>query len=244
MAFNYELSINALWPSIEKYLTELEKSKETIIELNKIIDHKRDRKTYWKEEYQTKEDECEDLEYKQTEYEELIYELEQKNTHLRNKLEDTRKYKKNVNKNALFFTPFILFSDLFFFSGGEWRFDAKSFADFVRSLAIHHVCDHFTGEFQQWFDIQIVCRQNQLKQCFGFNFAKLGIPRTYFFVFFRDGIVFVVNAIFDNHGQNLTTDVGQRHGVLDTGVVNEIFHGSKSVGDLYSDLKALSVVRL
>ena len=50
---------------------------------------------------------------------------------------------------SFFFTPFVLFSDLFLLAGGEIILDVECLTDILRSLSLYHVGHSLASDVQQ-----------------------------------------------------------------------------------------------
>jgi hypothetical protein len=62
---------------------------------------------------------------------------------------------RSINSLSLF-APFVFFSDLLFLFWSEIVLNVERFSDFLRGLALNHVCNGFASEVEKRFDIQIV----------------------------------------------------------------------------------------
>lgn len=63
-----------------------------------------------------------------------------------------------------------------FFLLCEIILDVKGLPDLLWGLAFDHVSNRLAGYVQQSFDIQIVCSQNQFKECALVNLKELLVP--------------------------------------------------------------------
>ena len=122
--------------------------------------------------------------------------------------------------------PFVFFTNLFFFFWSKIVLDVEGFSDFFWGFSLDHICYSLASEIKQWFNIKIISCEDKFKKSSLIYFAKFLIPwddvvsSLFIFLFFSGGgwMFSVILAVFNDLGQNLSSDIRKRDWSINTSI--------------------------
>mmetsp|Transcript_7570 Transcript_7570/g.15682 ORF Transcript_7570/g.15682 Transcript_7570/m.15682 type:complete len:302 (+) Transcript_7570:288-1193(+) len=118
------------------------------------------------------------------------------------------------------FAPLVFFPDGGFLVGRKIVGNVEGRTNLVGRLALDHRSNCRTGQIQQWLDIHVVGRQNELKQEYLLEIHKVRVPlldhvghglALQRFFDFGHGFVQMVLAEFNDLSEDFGLDIGQRN---------------------------------
>lgn len=99
------------------------------------------------------------------------------------------------NSDLFLLAPLVLLTHLFLLRSGKIILDVESFANLLWCLTLDHISNSFASHIQKSFNIEIVCCQNQFKECTLIHLEKVDALIFQSSPFFYDMSITVISKV-------------------------------------------------